>query len=133
MARNCMGCSRPADRQVKGNDSLFICTPCTQLLPAIKTNRIVGISHECIECGTTCFHGQKLCTFCLADVIRWVDENIPSALDDNPFIYELVLPLIRFYQALDLESPPMGEDWYVAYLRRSPRMIQFSNVVYEYA
>jgi hypothetical protein len=131
MTRSCMGCNRDADRQVKGNDSLFICTPCTQLLPGIRTNRIVGVTFQCIECGTACFHGQKLCTFCLADVIRWLDEA--DQLDDNPFLYELVLPLIRFYQSLDLESPPMGEDWYMAFLKGQPRMIRFTNIVYQNA
>jgi hypothetical protein len=98
----CAGCNREADRVCKHNDSLFVCTPCTKLMPPVaRATRLIDESPTyCPECDERMWHGQTICTTCVDELLcAW--SGLES-LDNNPFVEYLVIPSIRFHQSNSL-------------------------------
>lgn len=121
MSNNCSGCNRLADLEVK-NSNLFLCTPCHKLLWGIPVRAIRKAAAYCPECDSPMYHGQQFCILCIKDVLDWIADTMGvESLDDNPFVYELLLPHIRFlqsmYQYKGAGAPPHSDFEYTTYLK----------------
>jgi hypothetical protein len=103
----CAGCDREADKQIK-ESSLFICTPCTKLVPQIPSKSIAEPSY-CPECDERMWHGEIICRTCLDGTL----SAAASAAYEIPAVlaYELALPIIRFQQSLDLYGAQSYSEW----------------------
>lgn len=127
----CTGCGRTADRLIK-NTTLEICTPCTKLLPLLATKHISGFEPRyCPECDERLWHGQLYCISCVEDAIEYVHAIEPGLCDDNIFIYEMLLPNIRFHQGLHLADPagcPRSEFWHDIRIGDSLESISFEGI-----
>jgi hypothetical protein len=134
MTGRCAGCGRIADRYAKFNPDILICTPCTKILPGIQTRELKGINdRRCAGCDSTLFHGESVCCFCRHDIYDYVLGLGEELHNDNPFLFEITLPFIRFSQGLNLSEPSTGEDWIRYWSKRQSGWvtISFAGLIYE--
>lgn len=109
----CAGCDREADRVSRHNDSIFFCTPCTKILPALKTKEVDGLApNYCPTCDERLWHGEIVCISCVEELLTcWLQVE---SIDNHPLVYELVLPSIRFHQGNGMWNGDYirSEFWY---------------------
>lgn len=131
----CTGCNRVAERYATHNEEIALCIPCTNLLWGIKTRPLADWgAPKCYGCDSTVYHGARICVFCQLDFIHGLAATCGfEALDDNPILYELLLPHIRFIQSLEMLEPSCGETFYRFWLRGDDwHTIDFSRLANDF-
>lgn len=112
---NCAGCNRRAQKLFKHNESLGLCIPCTRLLPVGMDKHLKWVSEEetrCQACDGPCYWGGDYCSSCRDDVLRYLFRLDKELMDENPWVFELCLPGIRFRQYVNGHNGPETEDWH---------------------
>lgn len=136
MTEQCTGCGRLAEKYCKHNEEICLCIPCTKLLPwpGLELRDLAGIGGKtCMCCEVSLYHGQDVCQSCVSWIMTYVGRLDPELLNDNPFIYELELPLIRFIQSMSPQNAhDYGEDAVRFYLDGELTTVSFARLIQTY-
>lgn len=118
MIQTCAGCGNVAFRFARYNDGITLCNHCALLMPSIQTRPITKKGKlVCLGCDSVVYHGITTCSFCVDDAIRWTIGNLGlEGLDNNPTLYQLILPHIIFKMRLNSDFVTADPNWWRFFL-----------------
>jgi len=143
----CCACKHPAVYECMDNTRIKVCAYHSNELDFIRWRRpanpheevVAGFRkelrdharqfgrQECYGCGGPVFHGGVICPSCRNDVFSYLWHLDAESMSDNPWVYQMALPAIRFSQWLNLTEPAAGESWIKFY----PRGEQLQTVTFD--